>query len=174
MPTLQFSEGPEPPAPLPHRKQLLNHMVDGMAQVRPESVWAKIPQDNLSYDAGYRKITYRLFANAINGMAWWLRREIGESKHFDTLAYFGTWDPRYIILLLGAVKAGYKVGKWRRLLSYHSASADARQDGLPVLYIQTYRSRRLVRSPGLQECFNSLETTTHHLSASEGEPTYRE
>ncbi|KAL9120029.1 MAG: hypothetical protein Q9187_003419 [Circinaria calcarea] len=109
MPTLQFSEGPEPPKPLPHRKQLLNHMVDGMAQVRPESVWAKIPWDDLSYNAGYRKITYRLFANAVNGVAWWLLRELGQSERFDTLAYFGTWDPRYIILLLGAVKVGYKM-----------------------------------------------------------------
>lgn len=112
MPTFQFSESPTPPKPLiPHKKQLLNHIIDGLAQVRPESVWAKIPKDSLSYDAGYRKITYKLMANAINGMALWIKNTLGESKTFETLAYFGTWDPRYIILLLAAVKAGYKVAQ---------------------------------------------------------------
>ncbi|PQE07334.1 NRPS-like enzyme protein [Rutstroemia sp. NJR-2017a WRK4] len=110
MPTLQFSETPTPPQPLfPQRKQLLNHIVDGLAQARPESIWAKIPRDSLSYDAGYRKITYRMMANAINGMAWWIKSELGESKGFETLAYFGPWDPRYIIILLASVKAGYKM-----------------------------------------------------------------
>ncbi|KAF4631134.1 hypothetical protein G7Y89_g6998 [Cudoniella acicularis] len=109
MPTLQFSEDLSPPRPHLQRKQLLNHIIDGLAQVRPESIWAKIPNDMSSYDAGYRKITYKMMANAINGMAWWIKSELGVSQNFETLAYFGTWDPRYIILLLGAVKAGYKM-----------------------------------------------------------------
>jgi acyl-coenzyme A synthetase/AMP-(fatty) acid ligase len=116
MPTFQFSESLTPPQPLfPQRKQLLNHIVDGLAQVRPESIWAKIPRDPLSYDAGYRKITYRMMANAINGMAWWIKSELGESKRFETLAYFGSWDPRYIIVLLASVKAGYKVSRAPRI-----------------------------------------------------------
>jgi acyl-coenzyme A synthetase/AMP-(fatty) acid ligase len=116
MPTFQFSESLTPPQPLfPQRKQLLNHIVDGLAQVRPESIWAKIPRDPLSYDAGYRKITYRMMANAINGMAWWIKSELGESKRFETLAYFGPWDPRYIIVLLASVKAGYKVSRAPRI-----------------------------------------------------------
>lgn len=109
MPALQFTEGSEPWANLSYRKQLLNHIVDGKAHARPESVWAKVPRDPLCYDAGYRKITYRLFANAINGVASWILRELGRSTSFETLAYFGDWDPRYIIVILGAVKAGYKV-----------------------------------------------------------------
>ena len=83
--------------------------MDGKAHVRPESVWAKVPRDASSYGAGYRKITYKLFANAINGIASWILRELGRSTTFETLAYFGDWDPRYIIMILGAVKAGYKV-----------------------------------------------------------------
>ncbi|CAG8971674.1 hypothetical protein HYALB_00003142 [Hymenoscyphus albidus] len=109
MPTLQFSEGLSPPQPILQRKQLLNHIIDGFAQTRPESVWAKVPKNSTSYNAGYRKITYKLMANAVNGLAWWIKRELGESKTFETLAYFGNWDPRYCILMLAAVKAGYKV-----------------------------------------------------------------
>lgn len=109
MASLQFSEGPSAPQPLLRRKQLLNHIVDGMAKARPSAVWAEIPRSITSYELGFRKITYRSLANAINGVAWWLHRSLGPSKDFETLAYFGSWDVRYIILLLGAVKVGYKV-----------------------------------------------------------------
>ena len=109
MASLQFSEGPGAPEPLLRRKQLLNHIVDGMAKARPLVVWAEIPRSITSYELGFRKITYRSLANAINGVAWWLHRSLGPSKDFETLAYFGPWDVRYIILLLGAVKVGYKV-----------------------------------------------------------------
>ena len=91
MASLQFSEGPGAPEPLLRRKQLRNHIVDGIAKARPLAVWAEVPSSTTSYELGFRKITYRSLANAINGVAWWLRRS------------------RYIILLLGAVKAGYKV-----------------------------------------------------------------
>ncbi|KAI9686108.1 MAG: hypothetical protein M1820_010697 [Bogoriella megaspora] len=110
MPTLQFEESSRPPKPLlPRRKQLLNHIIDGIAHVRPEQIWAKVPRSDRNYADGYRKITYRLFANAINGMAFWLEERLGKAEDFPTVAYFGLWDPRYIILLLGAIKAGFKV-----------------------------------------------------------------
>ncbi|TVY94015.1 Non-canonical non-ribosomal peptide synthetase [Lachnellula willkommii] len=109
MAAFQFSENTIPAQDLPQRKQLFNHLVDGLAQTRPEAAWAKIPKNELSYDGGYRKVSYKMMANAINGLAWWIKDEIGESKDFETLAYFGTWDPRYILLLLAAVKAGYKM-----------------------------------------------------------------
>ena len=50
-----------------------------------------------------------MLANAINGVAWWMQQSLGPAINFETLAYFGPWDIRYILLLLGAVKAGYKV-----------------------------------------------------------------
>lgn len=118
MSTLQFSEGDRlPPFSLPQKKQLLNNIVDGMAVTRPESVWAKVPRDEQGYDSGFRKITYRDMANAINGVAQWLVAELGSSTTFETLAYVGPWDPRYIFILLGAVKAGFKVRSFRAL--YH-------------------------------------------------------
>ena len=62
-----------------------------------------------SYESGFRKITYCMLANAIDGVAWWLQQSLGLGQEFETLAYFGPWDIRYIVLLLGAVKVGYKV-----------------------------------------------------------------
>jgi hypothetical protein len=104
-----FYETNIPAMALPQRKQLFNHLIDGLAHTRPEASWARIPKNESSYEDGYRKVSYKMMANAINGLAWWIKDELGESKGFETLAYFGSWDPRYILLLLGAVKAGYKV-----------------------------------------------------------------
>lgn len=94
---------------LPHRKELLNHIIDGYARDEPERLYAEIPLSPITYAAGLRKVTYAAFANAINGMAWWLHRTLGPGKDFETLCYIGPNDLRHNILLLAAVKVGYKV-----------------------------------------------------------------
>lgn len=97
-----------PPAP---PKKLLNHIVDDMAREKPDVLYAEIPLSPTSFDAGFRRVTYRALANAINGMAWWLHRTLGPGQNFETLLYIGPNDLRHNILILGAVKAGYKVRK---------------------------------------------------------------
>jgi len=91
------------------RRQLLNHVVDTRARESPELIYAEYPISPTGYDKGFLKITYADLANAINGLAWWLHNTIGPSKDFETIAYIGPLDIRYNALLLGAVKAGYKV-----------------------------------------------------------------
>ena len=120
------------------RRQLLNHMVDGISKARPNAVWAEIPKSVTSYASGYRRITYQNLANAVNGVAWWLYYSLGPGIQFETLAYFGPWDVRYVILLLGAVKAGYKVS----LMSWW------------------IRSPRVVRqTDSIRRCFSPLQIT---------------
>lgn len=109
MATLQFSEGNAIPAVLQQRKQLLPNIIDGMAMTRPEAIYAEVPYSPTFYDDGYRKITYKDLANCINGVAWLLEKELGRGKDHKTLAYIGPDDLVSIIMVLGAVKAGYKV-----------------------------------------------------------------
>lgn len=110
MATLQFSEGDEtPPSTLSRNKQLLNNIVDGMAKYRPSAIYAEIPRSFDSYHHGYRKVTYGALANAVNGVAWSLKERLGESRDHQTLAYIGPNDLGYVVMILGAVKAGYKV-----------------------------------------------------------------
>lgn len=114
MPSFLFEEGHEgfKAARSEHRtKQLLNNIVDGLARTRPQTLYGEIPVSPVSYEAGYRKITYKALANAINGVAWLLTQELGPGKDFQTLSYMGWNDVRYVILVLGAVKAGYKVSE---------------------------------------------------------------
>lgn len=90
-------------------RNLLNHIVDDMAREKPEAIYAELPLSATSFDGGFRRISYRDLSNAINGMAWWLNKTLGPGQNFETLAYIGPTDMRHSILLLGAVKAGFKV-----------------------------------------------------------------
>lgn len=108
MATLLFTEGEDVPTPV-HRKQLLCHVVDGMAKVRPGALYAEFPYSPSSYDAGFRNITQAAFANAVNGLALWLLETLGPGENFPIIAYIGFNDIRYNALLLAAIKTGYKV-----------------------------------------------------------------
>ena len=93
------------------KPDILNNIVDYRAKQSPRALYAEFPVSPTSYQEGYRKITYETLANAVNGAAWWLDKTLGPSKNFDTLAYIGPNDLRYNVLILGAVKAGYKVSR---------------------------------------------------------------
>lgn len=92
-----------------HTKELIPNIVDHLAKVQPHTLYAEYPVSTLSYEEGYRKITYGDFANAINGIAWWLHKALGPGEDCEILAYIGPNDLRYTALILGAVKAGYSV-----------------------------------------------------------------
>ena len=85
------------------------NIVDQRANDEPDMLYAEYPISTLSYEQGYRRITYRDFANAINGLSWWLHDVLGPGQDFETLAYIGPNDLRYPALILAAAKAGYVV-----------------------------------------------------------------
>ena len=62
---------------------------------------------------GFRDITYRTFANAINGCALWLKDEIGDWTNFEAMVYIAPADLRYQILCMAAVKTGH-VMSWAK------------------------------------------------------------
>ncbi|RAH54357.1 NRPS-like enzyme [Aspergillus piperis CBS 112811] len=100
MPTWTPSSGYDP------RSELLPNIFDHYAQVKPEAIYAEYPVNPMTYEEGYRLITYKALANAINGVAGWLTKTLGPGTG-ETLAYLGPNDLRYPALVLGAVKAGY-------------------------------------------------------------------
>jgi acyl-CoA synthetase (AMP-forming)/AMP-acid ligase II len=91
------------------RDELIPNIVDHLARVTPNAPYALFPNSPIAYDQGYRTVTYKDFANAINVFAWWLHETLGPSKDFEVLAYVGPNDVRYTALILGAIKAGYVV-----------------------------------------------------------------
>ena len=85
-------------------------MIDSYAINDPSKVWASAPLDNDDLTAGFRDISYKELANAVNHACWWLRHTIPDTTTaFETLAYAGPKDLRYPILALAAVKCGKQV-----------------------------------------------------------------
>jgi acyl-CoA synthetase (AMP-forming)/AMP-acid ligase II len=89
--------------------KLLAHILDEVAHNDPDKLFGEIPCKPDTFAEGYRKVSYRQVANAVNAMAHWIEASLGRSTTFETLVYFGPHDMRYIILILAAVKTGYRV-----------------------------------------------------------------
>ncbi|KAL8732909.1 MAG: hypothetical protein Q9166_002510 [cf. Caloplaca sp. 2 TL-2023] len=85
-------------------RDILPVVIDRLVQTDPEGVFV-----TLSTQTGNQIITNWQYANAINGVAWWLEHHLGKGHKDEGLAYFGTGggDVFYAILMMGAVKAGY-------------------------------------------------------------------
>ncbi|KIW91309.1 uncharacterized protein Z519_08205 [Cladophialophora bantiana CBS 173.52] len=89
-------------------RRLFPVAIDEIAENDPARTWASIPlSSTLSH--GYRDISFRAFANAINRAARFIRTTFGSAAHFPTLAYVGKSDMRYHILSMAAAKTGYQI-----------------------------------------------------------------
>ncbi|PLB43654.1 NRPS-like enzyme [Aspergillus steynii IBT 23096] len=88
------------------RTELLPNIVDHYAKVKPDALYAEYPKSPLTYEHGYRQVTFRDLANAVNGVAAWLTEKLGPGNG-EILPYVGANDVRYPALVLGAAKAGY-------------------------------------------------------------------
>lgn len=86
---------------------LLPHVIDHYAQHDPERIYAEYPRSPDTYKDGFTSVSYKDLANAINGIALWLRNLTRRPGHGEALAYFGPNDIRYPALVFGALKAGY-------------------------------------------------------------------
>ena len=88
--------------------RLMPVVVDGIAKEQPDLVYASVPiATNIS--EGFKNITFSDIASATNHVAAWIDRKLKRSSSFDTIAYMGLGDLRYVVVFLAAVKCGYKV-----------------------------------------------------------------
>ena len=98
-------------------RELMPVMVDRIASEDPNGVFV-----TLASESGNRQVTYKQYANAINGVAFWLESQLGRSYTNECLAYIGTGggDLFYPILLIAAVKAGYYVSlnTWQSYVAF--------------------------------------------------------
>ena len=105
-------------------RRLLPVLVDEISRDDPERPFVSLSRSSSPED-GFKDVTYRSFANAINKAAWWLEAKLGKSRNFEVLAYTGPSDIRYPIIVYAAVKVGYKVSlgnlnsSLSRLIDHH-------------------------------------------------------
>ncbi|XXH02838.1 hypothetical protein Hte_009225 [Hypoxylon texense] len=90
-------------------RRLIPHVIDEAAQRDPERECFSLPRSSKPED-GWRPITCKQYANAINHVSHMIVEKCGHppANVIPTLAYIGPNDARYIIILVAAVKAGYK------------------------------------------------------------------
>lgn len=93
----------------PPSHQLLPKVFETRAKLHPNEVLAKFPVSSKTYSSGFNPTTNLQALNAINHIAWSIEKLFGKSLNFETIAYMGPNDPRYHIILIAAIKVGYKV-----------------------------------------------------------------
>ncbi|KAI0177636.1 nonribosomal peptide synthetase [Pestalotiopsis sp. NC0098] len=93
----------------PLGKRLIPHIIDDFAQNEPNREAFQIPRSANVQD-GWKVVTFKEFANAVNHAAHRITEICGkpEKGTFPTIAYIGPNDARYVVMMVGAIKAGYK------------------------------------------------------------------
>ncbi|KJZ79675.1 hypothetical protein HIM_01144 [Hirsutella minnesotensis 3608] len=92
--------------------RLVTELIDQAALTTPNAVWLEYPRSATGCADGFDVITYGSLANAVNGLAWFLRKNvtnISAGEEFPALAYIGHNDARYAIIAYACIKAGFKV-----------------------------------------------------------------
>ncbi|PWY72566.1 hypothetical protein BO83DRAFT_445576 [Aspergillus eucalypticola CBS 122712] len=94
--------------------RLLIDVVSKTAGDIPSKIWGSIARNPMDAVDGYDDISFSRPATAVDRAAFWIRDHIGKGiseaqSKFETLAYLGPPDSRYIILALAAVKAGFQM-----------------------------------------------------------------
>jgi hypothetical protein len=92
-------------------RRLVPLLLDEGAILDPSRAYASVPIDELDLSKGFKDITVKQVANAVNKASWWLEEQLGHSMPgvFETIAYFGPRDLRYVCLQIAAMKVGRKV-----------------------------------------------------------------
>ena len=90
--------------------RIISSLIDNHARETPDRGFGSLPKTTRIED-GFRNITYGVLANAINRLAWWIQEKLGTNEDFETLAYVGPPDLRYIVLTIAAQKTGYKASR---------------------------------------------------------------
>ncbi len=84
-------------------------LVDDLAARVPDNVWVKAPVSADQGPAVWQDITWRQLRTAVDFTARWIESELGVGDGHEPVAYTGLNDIRYPIVIMGALKAGYKV-----------------------------------------------------------------
>ncbi|KAJ6016810.1 NRPS-like enzyme [Penicillium sp. IBT 35674x] len=79
--------------------RLLMHVLDDLAQDSPTSLYCIHPTSQVS-ENDWCHISVYQFSQAVDRLAWWIDRKLGQCKEQKVLAYVGTNDLRYGAFML--------------------------------------------------------------------------
>lgn len=69
-------------------RRLIPHIVDDIAQRDPERIVYSFAKSQ-DISQGFRDVSARELASAVDKVAWWLDNTIGKSSSFETIGYIG-------------------------------------------------------------------------------------
>ena len=93
---------------LDYGRRLIPNIIDNYAHQEPDKTFALVTR-TLAMGDSPQEITFYQFASAINRCALWLEAQCGKGEEFPTIAYLAPSDLRTSILIVAAIKAGFKV-----------------------------------------------------------------
>ncbi|KAI0868670.1 acetyl-CoA synthetase-like protein [Hypoxylon argillaceum] len=145
--------------------RLIHLIPDELAQAVPDHPLFSFSETENPRD-GFTDVSARCFAHAINKTAWWLAEKLGQPSDFETVAYIGSNDIRYLLLMFAAIKVGYKMlfSSPRNNLEGHLnvlektecqillSASDSHTDVQPIL---SRRQMRTLTVPTLDELLDS-------------------
>ncbi|KAI9925939.1 hypothetical protein MW887_005745 [Aspergillus wentii] len=88
------------------KKRLICHVVDELALNKPEQLFCVHPISN-DLAQGWRHISMKDLADAVNYTAWWIEKTIGVGTGAEPITYIGTNDARYVAFFLACLKTGH-------------------------------------------------------------------
>lgn len=89
------------------RTELLPAIIDQLARDEPDTLWGEYPVSTRTLEEGYKQLSYKQFANAVNGVANQIETTLGKRDTGEPLAFLAANDPRCAIALVAAMKAGF-------------------------------------------------------------------
>ncbi|KAL8826985.1 MAG: hypothetical protein Q9191_003458 [Dirinaria sp. TL-2023a] len=87
-------------------KRLIPQILDSLASAEPDRIIYSVAAFS-DRSHGFRHISARKFAKAVDTTAWWLCDQVGKPTLIQTVGYIGPHDVRHILLTYACVKAGY-------------------------------------------------------------------
>ncbi|KIW80214.1 hypothetical protein Z517_06829 [Fonsecaea pedrosoi CBS 271.37] len=89
-------------------RRLLPTVIDERARKEPDKPVAYLQRSESLAD-GFWPVTFRLFANAVNRAAWWMKERVQIPEANGAVAYLGPFDIRYFIFIYAANKLGVQL-----------------------------------------------------------------
>jgi acyl-CoA synthetase (AMP-forming)/AMP-acid ligase II len=84
-------------------------VVDRLAAEVPHDVWVKEPVSSDHGPTIWRDISWLQLRMAVDSMACWMENKLGLGAGDQPVAYTGVNDIRFPIVIMAALKCGYKV-----------------------------------------------------------------
>lgn len=95
-----------PDPPFDCGRRVIPKLIDEIACFDPGRTFISVPKST-NLENGYEDISYARFAKAVNRCSWWIEDRLGSESRFQTLAYQGPLDVRYLMVLVAASKTGH-------------------------------------------------------------------